>query len=192
MPADNTIYETLDDWWDSTGSVAGIHAMNPARAGYFLAVIQEKLGLPLRGLRVLDVGCGGGILTEKLLEAGILATGVDLATGALRCALVHARSCGFEPPTFRHAVSSSPSRTEPFLPSSTRTSSSTSTTSMPSCKSARVCWHRAGFSSTTPSTEHGSPASFTSVLSRSGGSSSRRAPMTGTSSCDPPSSKQQC
>lgn len=97
MPADNTIYETLDDWWDSTGSVAGIHAMNPARAGYFLAVIREKLGLPLRGLRVLDVGCGGGILTEKLLEAGILATGVDLAMGALRCALVHARSRGFEP-----------------------------------------------------------------------------------------------
>ena len=97
MPADNTIYETLDDWWDCTGSVAGIHAMNPARAEYFLAVIREKLGLPLERLRVLDVGCGGGILTEKLLEAGIRVAGVDLATRALRCALVHARSRGFEP-----------------------------------------------------------------------------------------------
>ena len=91
MPADNSIYETLDDWWDLTGSVAGIHAMNPARAEYFLKVLGIRLGPNLSGLRVLDVGCGGGILTEELLRQGILATGVDLAERALCCAAAHAR-----------------------------------------------------------------------------------------------------
>lgn len=97
MPADNTIYETLDDWWDPTGSVAGIHAMNPARAEYFCAVIEARLGAPVRGLRLLDVGCGGGLLTEELLQEGIQAIGADAAGGALRCARDHARSRGLEP-----------------------------------------------------------------------------------------------
>lgn len=97
MSADNSIYETLDDWWDPTGSVAGLHAMNPARVGYFRAVLEARLGPRLRGRRLLDVGCGGGLLTEELVKAGVLATGVDLAEGALRSAFAHARSRRLEP-----------------------------------------------------------------------------------------------
>jgi 2-polyprenyl-6-hydroxyphenyl methylase / 3-demethylubiquinone-9 3-methyltransferase len=97
VPADNSIYETLDDWWDPTGSVAGIHAMNPARAGYFRRVLESRYGPDLTGLRVLDVGCGGGILTEELLRWGLRATGVDAAEGALGAALVHARVGGWSP-----------------------------------------------------------------------------------------------
>jgi 2-polyprenyl-6-hydroxyphenyl methylase/3-demethylubiquinone-9 3-methyltransferase len=92
VPADNSIYEWLDDWWDPTGSVAGIHAMNPARAGYFLGVLEARFGPDLSGLRVLDVGCGGGILTEELLRRGLRATGADTAEGALAHAATHARS----------------------------------------------------------------------------------------------------
>lgn len=96
MLADNTIYETLDDWWDPTGSVAGLHAMNPARAGYFLSVLRHRIGPSLEGIRLLDIGCGGGILTENLLGAGLSVVGVDAAAGALRCALSHARAGGLE------------------------------------------------------------------------------------------------
>ncbi len=94
VPADNSIYETLDDWWDPTGSVAGIHAMNPARAGYFRSVLQARLGSDLSGVRVLDVGCGGGLLTEELLRLGAIAIGVDQAEAAVRCATAHADSGG--------------------------------------------------------------------------------------------------
>lgn len=96
VPADNSIYEWLD-WWDPTGPVAGIHAMNPARAGYFLGVLESRFGRDLSGLRVLDLGCGGGLLTEELLRRGVLATGVDMAEGALGRATEHARSGGLSP-----------------------------------------------------------------------------------------------
>ena len=92
MPADNSIYDTLEDWWDPTGSVAGIHAMNPARAGYFRDVLQARFGPDLSGVRILDVGCGGGLLTEELLRLGAITIGVDQAEAAVRCASAHARS----------------------------------------------------------------------------------------------------
>jgi 2-polyprenyl-6-hydroxyphenyl methylase/3-demethylubiquinone-9 3-methyltransferase len=97
VPADNSIYEWLDDWWDPTGSLAGIHAMNAARAGYFLRVLEAHFGPDLSGLRVLDVGCGGGILTEELLRRGLRAIGADMAEGALARATDHARSGDLTP-----------------------------------------------------------------------------------------------
>lgn len=97
MPADNSIYQTLDDWWDPTGSLAGIHAMDPARVGYFRGVLEGRFGPDLRGLRLLDVGCGGGILTEDFLRLGVFATGVDVAEKALRCAASHARAGSLKP-----------------------------------------------------------------------------------------------
>ncbi|MGH9463049.1 MAG: bifunctional 2-polyprenyl-6-hydroxyphenol methylase/3-demethylubiquinol 3-O-methyltransferase UbiG [Vicinamibacteria bacterium] len=97
VPADNSIYEWLDDWWDPTGSVAGIHAMNPPRVQYFFDVLQARFGRDLSGLRVLDVGCGGGLLTEELLRRGLHVTGADIVEGALRRATEHARSGGLMP-----------------------------------------------------------------------------------------------
>jgi 2-polyprenyl-6-hydroxyphenyl methylase / 3-demethylubiquinone-9 3-methyltransferase len=91
MPADNGIYETLDDWWDPVGSCAGLHAMNRARADYFLSVLESRLGPDWKRRPVLEVGCGGGLLTEELTRAGARVTGIDFAHRALRIARDHAR-----------------------------------------------------------------------------------------------------
>jgi 2-polyprenyl-6-hydroxyphenyl methylase/3-demethylubiquinone-9 3-methyltransferase len=95
VPADNSLYEDLDDWWDPNGNVAGLHAMNPVRSGYALEVLSRELGPP-DGTRVLDVGCGGGILVEALLRAGWNVVGVDAAVGALERASTHGREQGLE------------------------------------------------------------------------------------------------
>ncbi|MGH9335375.1 MAG: methyltransferase domain-containing protein, partial [Vicinamibacteria bacterium] len=94
MPADNSLYESLEDWWDPTGAVAGLHAMNPARSRYVLDVLRIRLGPPSRELALLDVGCGGGLLVEPLLRAGWRVIGVDAALGALRRASTHGREQG--------------------------------------------------------------------------------------------------
>jgi len=71
-------------WWDADGEFKPLHQINPLR----MAWIQSLC--PLQGLKVLDVGCGGGILTDALGRAGSVATGIDLSTKALRIAQLHA------------------------------------------------------------------------------------------------------
>lgn len=73
-----------DRWWDPAGESAPLHRLNPVRLGYVAA------RAPLRGLRALDVGCGGGLLTEALALSGAETTGLDLAAPALQVARLHA------------------------------------------------------------------------------------------------------
>lgn len=76
-------------WWDTTSEFAPLHAINPLR----LEWIQSRS--PLRGLRVLDVGCGGGILSESMSRGGAAhVTGIDLAVKPLRVAQLHALEQG--------------------------------------------------------------------------------------------------
>jgi 2-polyprenyl-6-hydroxyphenyl methylase/3-demethylubiquinone-9 3-methyltransferase len=70
-------------WWDPAGDFGALHRINPLRMGY----IQDRCGLA--GQRVLDVGCGGGILSEALASAGAQVTGIDLAADALQVARMH-------------------------------------------------------------------------------------------------------
>jgi 2-polyprenyl-6-hydroxyphenyl methylase/3-demethylubiquinone-9 3-methyltransferase len=70
-------------WWDPSGDFGALHRINPLRMGY----IQERC--VLSGSRVLDVGCGGGILSEALAAAGAQVTGIDLAEDALQVARMH-------------------------------------------------------------------------------------------------------
>ena len=71
-------------WWDRDSEFKPLHDINPLR----LAWIQEHV--PLRGLRVLDVGCGGGILADSMARQGADVLGIDLATKALKVAQLHA------------------------------------------------------------------------------------------------------
>ena len=71
-------------WWDADGEFRPLHQINPLRLGW----IQSMC--PLQGLTALDVGCGGGILTDSLARSGATATGIDLSTKVLCIAQLHA------------------------------------------------------------------------------------------------------
>lgn len=75
-------------WWDRDGESRPLHDLNPARLNY----IAQRT--PLRGMRVLDVGCGGGILSEALARAGAVVTGIDLAPRVLEVARLHLHESG--------------------------------------------------------------------------------------------------
>ncbi len=76
--------ELAHRWWDPESEFAPLHRINPLRLGW----IQSML--PLAGQRVLDVGCGGGILSDSMARAGAKVMGIDLASKALRVAQLHA------------------------------------------------------------------------------------------------------
>lgn len=75
-------------WWDLDSEFRPLHEMNPHRLNYVASHVK------LAGARVLDVGCGGGILTEALAKAGADATGIDLAKKSLQIAQLHALDSG--------------------------------------------------------------------------------------------------
>jgi len=77
-------------WWDPKGEMGTLHTINPLR----LKFITD--GLDLSGRKVLDVGCGGGILTEALAKSGAHATGIDLSNDSLEAAKIHARQEGVD------------------------------------------------------------------------------------------------
>jgi 2-polyprenyl-6-hydroxyphenyl methylase / 3-demethylubiquinone-9 3-methyltransferase len=75
-------------WWDETGPLATLHAINPLRTDYIAARAT------LAGARVLDVGCGGGILCESLARRGAHVVGIDLASDNIEAARAHAAAGG--------------------------------------------------------------------------------------------------
>ena len=75
-------------FWDPQGEFRPLHLLNPLRTRF----ISEHAALP--GQRVLDVGCGGGLLAESLARAGALVTGIDLAPAMIEVARLHAASSG--------------------------------------------------------------------------------------------------
>ncbi len=77
------------DWWNPEGSMAALHMINPVRIEYF----SKRIG-SLKGKRVLDIGCGGGLLSEEFAKRGALVTGVDLSPVAIEAAREHAERAG--------------------------------------------------------------------------------------------------
>lgn len=75
-------------WWDPDGPQKALHALNPPR----LAYVAERVAL--HGARVLDVGCGGGLLSEALAQAGAQVTAIDLAPDLVKIARLHGLESG--------------------------------------------------------------------------------------------------
>ncbi len=91
---------TADAWWDETGPLAALHRLNPLRIAFIRdAALGGRAGSasrPLSGLRILDVGCGGGLLAEPLARLGAEITGIDLVAASLDVARTHAAASGLE------------------------------------------------------------------------------------------------
>ena len=87
-------------WWDPRGSMAPLHKLNPLRLGYIRDQAAERFGRDarhlgcLKGLRMLDIGCGGGLLSEPLARLGADMVGIDPAAKNIEVARLHAAESG--------------------------------------------------------------------------------------------------
>jgi 2-polyprenyl-6-hydroxyphenyl methylase/3-demethylubiquinone-9 3-methyltransferase len=89
-----------DEWWDPAGKFRPLHLMNPCRLDYVVDQIATEFGRdpkasrPFEGLRLLDIGCGGGLLSEPMARLGAEVVGVDAAAGNIPVARLHAEQSG--------------------------------------------------------------------------------------------------
>ncbi len=88
------------EWWDERGKFGGLHAFNPARLAFIVAEVQRwrnrpnQTFRPLDGLAALDIGCGGGILSEPLARLGGTVTAIDPVEESIGVARLHAQKQG--------------------------------------------------------------------------------------------------
>jgi len=88
------------EWWNPAGKFRPLHKFNPVRLQYIRDKIclafdrDANAPLPLRGLRILDIGCGGGLLCEPLARLGAEAVGVDASAANIEIAKIHATASG--------------------------------------------------------------------------------------------------
>jgi len=89
-----------DQWWDETGKFGVLHKFNPVRISFIKEQVTARLGLdplkakPLEGLRLLDIGCGGGLLSEPLARLGAKIVAADPSEKNIKTAMVHADQQG--------------------------------------------------------------------------------------------------
>ena len=83
-----------DEWWDPEGKFKPLHNFNPVRLKYIKDTIIKKFGnkskiLPLKDIKILDIGCGGGLLSEPLSRLGATVTGIDASDRNIKIAKMH-------------------------------------------------------------------------------------------------------
>ena len=93
---DNDVYDRLgESWWDETSLLNLLHgSLTPGRFAYFRNVLGRQFGTQVAGLRVLDIGCGGGFLAEEFAALGCRVTGVDPSAVSIGAARTHAEGRG--------------------------------------------------------------------------------------------------
>ena len=90
------------EWWDPNGKFKPLHMLNPCRLDYITTQIAAEFNrdlsdeLPFEGLRILDIGCGGGLLSEPMARLGATVVGADAAGGNIPVAQVHAEQSGLD------------------------------------------------------------------------------------------------
>ena len=100
-PAEIAKFEAMAaEWWDPNGKFRPLHMMNPVRLDYITRQIAAEFGRdltderPFEGLRLLDIGCGGGLLSEPMARLGADVVGADAAERNIPVAQVHAEQSG--------------------------------------------------------------------------------------------------
>ena len=84
-----------DEWWDVKGKFKPLHMFNPIRIEYIVEKIarhfdrNKKLSHPLNGLKILDIGCGGGLISEPMARLGAIVTGIDASEKNIKVAKTH-------------------------------------------------------------------------------------------------------
>ena len=90
------------EWWDTNGKFKPLHMLNPCRLDYITQQIAMEFDRdltqpePFKGLRLLDIGCGGGLLSEPMTRLGATVVGVDAAERNIPVAQLHAEQSGLE------------------------------------------------------------------------------------------------
>ena len=90
------------EWWDPNGKFKPLHMLNPCRLDYITQQIAAEFDrdlhgrLPFEGLRILDIGCGGGLLSEPMARLGATVVGADAAERNIPVAQVHAEQSGLD------------------------------------------------------------------------------------------------
>jgi 2-polyprenyl-6-hydroxyphenyl methylase/3-demethylubiquinone-9 3-methyltransferase len=106
-PQEIAKFEALAErWWDRDGEFRPLHEINPLRANYI------DRHSPVAGLRLVDVGCGGGILAEAMAQRGATVTGIDMGEAPLSVARLHARESGLDM-TYRQTTAEQLAEEEP-------------------------------------------------------------------------------
>lgn len=91
-----------DSWWDPSGPFKPLHQLNPTRLGYIRREgvrhfkLDDKSTTPFKGLRLLDIGCGGGLISEPMCRLGADVVAVDASEKNIKTASVHAVASGLE------------------------------------------------------------------------------------------------
>ncbi|CAN0603781.1 unnamed protein product, partial [Ectocarpus sp. 12 AP-2014] len=97
------------EWWDPAGKFKPLHQLNPTRLGYIRDHAARQFGKdpladkPLSGLSLLDIGCGGGLLSEPLCRLGANVTAIDAAEKNIKTASTHAAEGGLNI-NYRHTT----------------------------------------------------------------------------------------
>lgn len=102
-PAEIAKFEAMaSEWWDPNGKFKPLHMLNPCRLDYITAQIAAEFDrdldakAPFSGLRLLDIGCGGGLLSEPMARLGASVVGADAAPGNIPVARIHAAQSGLD------------------------------------------------------------------------------------------------